>query len=381
MIESKDYYIDLINSSKANKMTELYHYSGVGFKKSKLNLGIYRKTDNLLVGVLQWGISAQEGIKLNRYVKEPIKKEEYLELNRFSMADSEGKNAESQAISIGIKWIKKHKPDIKLLVSYAGRKEGNYGYIYQATNWEYLGYFISDGFWLLDGEERHQMTLWNTYKKHGDQKKSFRDAICDLYNDVRQTYTKQFIYIIRLDKKLTQASDILPYPKPATEFPICASVRIYKKNEEHFNSYVKPKKENVEFYYEKEEYLFSRRTLIRQGIIKKQGIAIYNNLGELEDTCTTVIEASSLIGYSKNRISGALKTEKINGDYFFRYYNLDEEPEETIDIDYLCEIDGVRFFKQSDIAEYCGVSRQSISGSKERQSKIINGKEIIWKKV
>jgi hypothetical protein len=53
MIESKDYYIDLINSSKANKMTELYHYSGVGFKKSKLNLGIYRKTDNLLVGVLQ----------------------------------------------------------------------------------------------------------------------------------------------------------------------------------------------------------------------------------------------------------------------------------------------------------------------------------------
>ena len=30
--------------------------------------------------------------------------------------------------------------------SSAGRKEGNYGYIYQATNWEYLGYFISPGF-------------------------------------------------------------------------------------------------------------------------------------------------------------------------------------------------------------------------------------------
>jgi hypothetical protein len=53
MIESKHYYIDLINSSKANKMTELYHYTGIGFKKAKLNLGIYRKDTNLLVGVLQ----------------------------------------------------------------------------------------------------------------------------------------------------------------------------------------------------------------------------------------------------------------------------------------------------------------------------------------
>lgn len=53
MIESKDYYIDLINSTKANKMTELYHYSGIGFKKAKINQGIYRKSDNLLVGVLQ----------------------------------------------------------------------------------------------------------------------------------------------------------------------------------------------------------------------------------------------------------------------------------------------------------------------------------------
>ena len=51
-------------------------------------------------------MSAQEGIRLDRYVQEPITKNEYLELNRFSMADSEGKNAESEAISLGIKWIK-----------------------------------------------------------------------------------------------------------------------------------------------------------------------------------------------------------------------------------------------------------------------------------
>lgn len=53
MIENKNYYIDQINSSKANKFTSCYHYSHVGFKKAKLNLGIFRKEDNLLVGVSQ----------------------------------------------------------------------------------------------------------------------------------------------------------------------------------------------------------------------------------------------------------------------------------------------------------------------------------------
>ena len=53
LLESKHYYIDLINSSKANQFTSLYHYSGVGFKKAKVNQGIYRKTDDKLVGVLQ----------------------------------------------------------------------------------------------------------------------------------------------------------------------------------------------------------------------------------------------------------------------------------------------------------------------------------------
>jgi len=34
MLSSKNYFIDRINSSKANKFTEIYHYSGTGFKKA-----------------------------------------------------------------------------------------------------------------------------------------------------------------------------------------------------------------------------------------------------------------------------------------------------------------------------------------------------------
>ena len=381
MLESKDYYIDLINSSKANKMTALYHYSGVGFKKAKINQGIYRKSDNLLVGVLQWGCSAQEGIRLDRYVKEPIKKEEYLELNRFCMADSEGKNAESQAISLGIKWIKQNRPDIRLLVSYAGRKEGNYGYIYQATNWEYLGYFISDGFWLLDGEERHQITVWYRYKKFGDQSLPFKESICNLYHDVRQTWTKQFIYIQRLDKHLTCASAVLPYPKPSNEYPICTKVKIYKQDDEFLSSYEAPPREKVEYYYEKETQLFTRRALARRGELDtiKQGIAIYDRNGELESTARSVREATNKV-FLDGGIRSALKSGKIYKDHFFRNFILSEEPPETIDVPYLCIIDGYKFMKQTEVADYCNVTKQAVSIAKQRKTTRINGREVEWSK-
>lgn len=130
LIRNKKYFIDEVNSSKANKFISAYHYSHRGFPAARLNLGIYDLESKKLVGVLQWGRSGAYNIKLNRYVKNPIKVEEYLELNRFAMADSEGKNSESQAISLALKWIKKNRKDIRLLVSYAGRIEGNYGYIY-----------------------------------------------------------------------------------------------------------------------------------------------------------------------------------------------------------------------------------------------------------
>lgn len=56
-------------------MTAQYHYSGVGFKKAIINLGIFRKSDEKMVGVLQWGCSYQDKIRLDRYVKESIAKD------------------------------------------------------------------------------------------------------------------------------------------------------------------------------------------------------------------------------------------------------------------------------------------------------------------
>lgn len=376
MIGNKKYFIDLINSSKANKMTALYHYSGVGFKKATVNLGIFRREDQKLVGVLQWGCSYQDNIKLDRYVKEPIDKKDYLELNRFCMADSEGKNSESQAISLGIKWIKKNMPNIKLLVSYAGRKEGNYGYIYQATNWEYLGYFISQGFWSIDGHEKHLTTLWSHYTK--DKKGlSFYDSLMKEYKDVRKTWTKQFIYIQRLDKKLTPAIIPLEYPKLDNEYPIKTREEVFIRDDEIYNNPEPVKREFVEYYYEKETKLFTRATLLRRGELTKPKIVMFNSHGIYENTFDKTAEIVAL-GYGNAGICKSIKDGKpYKSKFFKKYYKEDDIPEE-IEVPYICIIDEIPFISYTEAAEYLGCSKQAVQQSHHRNSKKVMEKEIIW---
>lgn len=376
MIENKTYFVDTLNSSKSNKFVTSYHYSHVGFKKAKLNLGIFRKEDKLLVGVLQWGCSFQENIRLDRYVKEPITKDEYLELNRFCMADSEGKNAESQAISLGIKWIKQNMPEIKLLVSYAGRKEGNYGYIYQATNWEYLGYFISEGFWEVDGEERHLITLWNRCKKYSSDL-PFTACLQEMYQDIKKTWTKQFIYIQRLDERLTLASPILPYPKPATDYPIKTKEQIYAQSDKIYQNCEKI--EPPIYYWEENEQLFTTRTLVRRGEKQKKTdrkVAVYDCGGNLEQLADSP-SALHIDGYSAEGIRNAAVKEKIYKNKYFRFYYDDDYPKQ-LDVPVIAYIDEIPFASTIEIARYLGVTRQASNSAKQRHAKKIGGKEVVW---
>lgn len=380
IIRNKKYFVAPINSSKANKFTCYYHYSHIGFKKAKLNLGIFDNATNKLVGVQQWGCSAQEGIRLDRYVKEPITTDEYYELNRFCMADSEGRNSESQAIALGIKWIKQFQPHIRLLVSYAGRKEGNYGYIYQASNWEYLGYFISSGFWILDGQEIHQITVWYRYQHSDYTDLPLIEALKYMYHSVIQTWTKQFIYIQRLDPTLTVASPILPYPKP-TMFPIVDNIKEYKN--EPYISQERDKGKEPDYYYSATELLFTRRKLIRDGVLKaktppsKLQVAMYDLYGNL---LSIQIGMNS---YSPEYLSASIRKSAdqniLYKDRLFKIFEPDETdiPEE-VEVPVVGILNEIPFSTCAEMGRYCGVSRQAVHAAKQRGAKKIKGYDVIW---
>jgi hypothetical protein len=271
-------------------------------------------------------------------------------------------------------------PHIRLLVSYAGRKEGNYGYIYQATNWEYLGYFISEGFWYVDGEERHLTTLWYRYKAHGNQNLPFLSALCEMYRDIRKTWTKQFIYIMRLDDKLTPAVEPMEYPKPANEFPIKIKEHIYKQDDEVFNSFKKKEVQFVEYYYEKDRRLFTRSALIRRGEHEPYSphkVAIYNAGGDLEMVANSVKDIS-LEGYLEGGIRKSIQTKQDYKSRYFRFFDEEEGPIERIEVPFICIIDEIPFNSFAEAGRYLGVSRQAIHNAKQRQAEKIKDSSVIW---
>jgi len=121
--------------------------------------GLYRQ--DLLLGIITFGIPPSPHLM-------KICGEEYksnvLELNRLWCYDESPKNSESFLIGQGIKLLKKDKPEIKILVSFADTREKHLGYIYQATNWYFTGYSIpGGGSIVINGKEYHSKSLNNKY--------------------------------------------------------------------------------------------------------------------------------------------------------------------------------------------------------------------------
>ena len=60
------------------------------------------------------------------------------------MSEDMPRNSESQMLSQTIKWIKSNCPDIKVLFTWADGMVGKPGYVYQGSNFYYLGYIWTD---------------------------------------------------------------------------------------------------------------------------------------------------------------------------------------------------------------------------------------------
>src|SRR5699024_619728 len=90
-----------------------------------------------------------------------------IELNRMWIDDELGHNAETLLISSSIKILKKVRPEVKYIQSFADGRLGC-GTIYKAANFDYYGYtkslFFKDE---LTGEVFHNVLLDKTKKMTG----------------------------------------------------------------------------------------------------------------------------------------------------------------------------------------------------------------------
>ena len=201
MGRAKEIIVKVIPSKIANEFVKKHHYSGKVVPNSNLHFGAF--LDNNLHGVLSFGSSTDK-----RKILPLVKNtgwNEFIELNRMAFDDYLPKNSESRCISIAIKMIKKHAPQIKWIISFADGCQCGGGTIYRASGFVLTGIKKNSGMRI---DENGIVYSQVTFSAH-------RPNEMDKFRKMKKLEGYQLRYIYFIDKtckdKLTVP--IIPFTK------------------------------------------------------------------------------------------------------------------------------------------------------------------------
>ena len=133
-------YIREIEKEYAVKFVKQYHYSQIMPRLTKYYLGLFN--GNVLCGVvtLGWGTQPLQTIK-KIFPGFDYVTADYLEIGKMCfLPQLNNGNFGSMALSVLVKWCKKNT-NIKYLYTLADGIMGKCGYVYQASNFRYIGSF------------------------------------------------------------------------------------------------------------------------------------------------------------------------------------------------------------------------------------------------
>lgn len=210
-----------IPKNRAIRFIHRYHYSKILPRITKYYIGFIE--DNQLVGVvtLGWGTQPLQTIQ-KLFPDEGYTTDDYYEIGKMCfLPEKNESNFGSKAMSMLIKWIKKNL-DIKFLYTLADGIMGKCGYVYQASNFTYLGSFKTDVY--MDKETlekihpRSARTLLEENAEYENKEKIFwlTHDFCE-YKGIERIRGLMFRYIYPLDKKsrkiLKKYDKNLSYPK------------------------------------------------------------------------------------------------------------------------------------------------------------------------
>lgn len=132
MPSAKDIIIKPISAKDANLIIKNLHYSGKVVPNSQLHFGIF--LNGRCGGAMQFGPSMVKNTMMN--LVEGTGWNNFIELNRMAFADWLPRNSESRAIAYTMRFIKKHYPHIKWVVSFADATQCGDGTIYRASGFK-----------------------------------------------------------------------------------------------------------------------------------------------------------------------------------------------------------------------------------------------------
>jgi len=148
----KDFECGLVRLKDARAFIAAHHYAGGSSCFTALTVGLFRKSDGDLLGVAHW-LPPARGVCV--HFDQPAGG--MLALSRLAIHPDVPKNGASYLIGWCIRHIKRNKPAIKMLVTYADQGQGHTGQIYRATNWTYDGLTKPAWRWVRDGVMRSSL--------------------------------------------------------------------------------------------------------------------------------------------------------------------------------------------------------------------------------
>lgn len=163
-----------------------------------------------LIGVLAFATPSSEAVRAS--VFGPEYKAHVTELHRLVILDETPKNTESWMITRALRGLKKEKPHIWGVLSFADGSEGHRGTIYQATNALYLGTTGKARFWRdPDGRLRHP--------RQNGHNVTPEEALEKGWSAEMRAAKHRYLFLLPDSKKHLRelrkcvASRILPYPE------------------------------------------------------------------------------------------------------------------------------------------------------------------------
>ena len=197
-------YIDEIDKKLAVNFVQAYHYSQIMPRLTKYYLGIFN--GNVLCGVitLGWGTQPLQTIK-KLFPGKNLVTTDYLEIGKMCfLPQLNNGNFGSIALSTLVKWCKKYT-NIKFLYTLADGIMGKCGYVYQASNFKYIGSFKTSVYMdIKTGEKIHPRSAKKLCEENAEwegKKKVFwlTDEFCK-YKGIDKINGLMFRYIYPMDK-------------------------------------------------------------------------------------------------------------------------------------------------------------------------------------
>ena len=143
MGDAKQLIVKPISAQDANRIVRQLHYSGKVVNNSQLHLGVFM--GDKCGGAMQFGPSLDKR-KMLGLVTGTLWNE-FIELNRMAFADWLPRFGESRCIGYAMRFIRKHYPWIKWVVSFADGTQCGDGTIYRASGFVLTGIKENNQIW------------------------------------------------------------------------------------------------------------------------------------------------------------------------------------------------------------------------------------------